>query len=60
MGYKIEKENNQFWVWEIDEYKTKLAFIGVFNTEIEAKKGIERDKIMTDTYNMNQITNYKG
>ena len=60
MVYKIEKEDNQFYVYEIDEYKNTLAFIGVFNTEAEAKKIIEKDKMRTDIYNMNIITNYKG
>ena len=58
--YKIEKELDKFYVYEIDEYKTTLAFIGVFNTEAEAKKIIEKDKMRTDIYNMNIITNYKG
>ena len=38
--YKIEKELDKFYVYEIDEYKTTLAFIGVFNTEAEAKSAI--------------------
>ena len=37
MTYRIEKEDNKFYAYEIDEYKNILALLGVFNTEAEAE-----------------------
>ena len=62
MTYRIEKEDNKFYAYEIDEYKNILALLGVFNTEAEAEAEeiIKENKIKADIYDMNQITNYEG